>query len=129
MSDVMMALGPYRFSIDTAALQALDRVAAWRWNDRNVVGAKPRSEYNGPELEEMTLSGVIYPFYRGGFEQVDAMRAAAAQGKPLRLVDGTGRDLGLVTIRRIEEKQSKLFVAGAPRKVEFTITLKEYAGG
>jgi len=129
MADVMMALGAYRFSIDTAALQTLDRAAAYRWNDRAVVGDKPRSEYIGPELEEITLKGVIYPFYRGGFGQVDSMRAEAGKGEPLRLVDGTGRDLQLWTIRRIEENQEKLFVRGAPRKVNFTLVLKEYAGG
>ena len=129
MSDVMMALGNYRFSTDTAALQALDRIAAWRWNDRAVVGAKPVSEFVGPELEEFNLNGVIFPFYRGGFGQLDAMRAEAGQGKPLRLVDGLGRDLGLWTVRRIEEHQKKLFIAGTPRKVEFSLALKEYAGG
>lgn len=39
MADVMMALGDYRFSIDTAALQSIREVHAWRWADHNLTGA------------------------------------------------------------------------------------------
>lgn len=129
MSDVMMALGPYRFSISTAALQSLDRIAEYRWADHDVVGAKPRSHFIGPGLNEIELSGTIYPFYRGGFDQVEQMRLIAGKGEPLRLVDGLGRDLKLWSIRRVVERQQELFVYGVPRKVEFEISIKEYSDG
>ncbi len=127
MADVMMALGGYRFSIDSAALQEMTRSSEYRWSDSKVIGNKPRSEFLGPELDSLEMNGVIYPFYRGGFGQVDLMRAEADTGEAVRLVDGLGKDWGLWTIRRIEENRKKLFVAGAPRKIEFRLSLKEFA--
>ncbi|KFA98772.1 phage tail protein [Vibrio sp. ER1A] len=127
MSDVMMALGEYRFSIDTAALQTLSETHSWRWADHNVAGQKPKSEFIGADLSTINLQGTIYPHYRGGLGQTDAMKAEGDKGEPLRMVDGLGRDWGNWTIRELQVDRSKLWRQGIALKMDFTIELKEHA--
>ncbi|WP_158117231.1 phage tail protein [Vibrio cincinnatiensis] len=129
MADVMMALGEYRFSIDTAALKSISETHAWRWVDHNVAGTKPKSQFIGPDLSSLRFVGTIYPHFRGGLEQTDKMKAEADKGVPLRLVAGTGRDWGYWTIRQLEVEKLELFTKGVPRKIEFTIELKEHSEG
>ncbi|EHR7681839.1 phage tail protein [Vibrio cholerae] len=126
MADVMMALGDYRFSIDTAALQNIQEVHAWRWSDHNLAGRKPRSQFIGADLSTLRFKGTIYPHFRGGLGQTDKMKAEGDRGKPLRMIDGLGKDLGLWTIRSLEVDKSQLFTKGVARKIEFNIELKEY---
>ncbi len=126
-TEILIALGAYRYSIDTAAPQEMDRVTTYRWADLPIVDHKPVSQYIGKDLDRITMRGVIYPFHKGGFDQVKSMRLEADKGTPLRLIAGTGQDLGLWTIRKITERSKMLFVKGVPRKIEFDIELMEYA--
>ncbi|TAN71131.1 MAG: phage tail protein, partial [Magnetospirillum sp.] len=94
MTEVMMALGGYRFSLSTAAYQDLDRTNEYRWAAQERMGRRSARQFTGPGDETIALSGVILPHYRGGLGQLDAMRAEAGKGKPLMLVDGLGRVWG-----------------------------------
>ena len=123
---VMMQLGSFQFGINTAAYQTLTRSTEWRWPSQDRFGKPPVLQHVGPGGDSITLPGVIYPEWRGGFGQVEQMRAMAGQGEPLQLIDGTGSSFGRWAIERIEEKQSVFADAGAPRKIEFTLQLRRY---
>jgi len=77
MSEIMMALGSYRFSIDSAAYQ--ERLQR-----------RPALQFVEAGEESIELSGLIYPHFKGGLEQPDTMRAEASKEQPLLLVDGLG---------------------------------------
>ena len=126
MASVMMALGKYRFSIDSAAYQTLQRSTAWRWPAQERLGRAPALQYLGPGEDKIALSGTIYPQFRGGLEQMDALREEAGRGEPLLLVDGRGNVLGRWVVERVGETQSAFFADGAPRKIEFTLDLVRY---
>ncbi|UTV30872.1 phage tail protein [Photobacterium atrarenae] len=126
MADVMMALGDYRFSINTAALQNISETHSWRWADHNVAGSKPKSQFIGADLSAIRLQGTIYPHFRGGLAQTDKMKAEADKGEPLRMVDGLGKDWGLWTVRQLQVEKSQLWTKGVARKIEFTLEIKEY---
>lgn len=125
-STTLLALGAYRFSINTAAYQKFDRTSSWRWPSTERIGQAPAPQYVGPGEDTISLDGVIYPHYRGGLRQVDQMRAQAGLGQPLPLVTGFGRYLGNYVIEKIREGQETLMSDGAARKIEFTIELKAY---
>lgn len=125
-SRTMLALGAYRFSIDTAAYENLERSSAWRWASVERVGARPAQQYIGPGEDTITMSGVIYPYYKGGLGQVSSMRAEAAKGEPLLMLDGTGRVWGLYCITEVRETQTTFFSGGQPRKIDFNISLTAY---
>lgn len=125
-SMVMMALGDYRFSLNAAAYQELTRTNSWRWPTVDRIGARPASQFVGPGEDSIQMTGCIYPHFKGGLGQLDAMRAEADKGEPLILVDGTGKNWGKYVITDIREGQTTFFSNGAPRRQDFDITLQAY---
>jgi phage protein U len=125
-APVMMALGRYRFSLDTAAYQSLQRSTEYRWTPQARIGQPPGLQYLGPGDEGLELEGVIYPNFKGGLGQVEAMRREAGKGQPLQLTDGLGRAWGHYVITRIEETQTVFFANGQPRRIEFRLSLNRY---
>lgn len=121
---VMMRLGIFQFGINTAAYQSLERKAEWRWAAHEVFGKNPVLQNVGTGAETISLPGVIYPEWRGGLAQVDAMRAMAKTGQPLQMTDGKGNNFGQWVILSLSEKQSVFADAGVPRKIEFTLDIK-----
>ena len=129
MADVMMKLGQFTFSVDTAAYQSLNRVTEYRWAQQDRIGQRPALQDVGPGSDTMNLHGVIYPAHKGGLGQIDTMRSEAGKGKPLILVDGRGRVHGRWVIERVEEEQGVFAAAGAPRKQNFRMQLRKYDDG
>ncbi len=126
MSEIMMKLGDYKFSVSTAAYQSLQRVHNWRWKLQERINRKPAQQFLGPGEETIDLDGTIYPHFKGGLGQVNAMRAEADKGEPLILVDGLGVVWGKYCIKRIAESQTHLTQYGAARKIGFQMSLVEY---
>ncbi|MGE4299813.1 MAG: phage tail protein [Desulfovibrionaceae bacterium] len=126
MAKVMMALGDFRFSLDTAAYEKLVRTHAWQWAEQPRHGRKPGLQFVGEEVETVELEGRIYPAYKGGLGQIDAMRTEAGKGKPLILVDGTGKTWGKYVIQRITETQAVFVTGGAPLRQDFRLQLARY---
>lgn len=129
MADVMMKLGEFTFSVDSAAYQELSRVSEYRWASQNRVGQRPALQAIGPGGETINVNGIIYPGNRGGTEQLNDMRTEAGKLEPLLLVDGRGFVHGRWVIERVEEGQSVFAQAGVPRKQTFRMQLRKYADG
>lgn len=129
MTKVMMMLGAYPFMLDTAAYQRLKRVSTYRWKQQDRIGRKPAQQYVGPGADQITVTGEILPHWKGGYHQLDLMRAQADRGKPLVLLEGYGGFvLGDWVILKVEETKSELMGDGSPRVIAFSLTLKEYGG-
>lgn len=126
MTDIMMALGEYRFGLETAAYDQLTRSDTYRWQAQNRLGRKPSQQYLGEGEATIEFSGVILPHFKGGLGQLDAMRAEAGKGEKLRLVDSKGINWGHFVIKRINETQSQPISTGQPRRIEFRIELADY---
>lgn len=126
LSLVMMALGTFRFGINRASYQTFSRTASYRWAKQDRLGRAPAMQFLGPDADEITLEGVIYPHFKGGLRQVEFMRLMARTGAPMMLVDGLGWAWERWCIVSVEERKSVFLADGAPRKIEFTITLQAY---
>lgn len=126
MINVMLALGTYRFSIDTAAYQQFARESNYEWAENDRVGQAPSMQFTGRKGETISLDGIILPDFRGGYGQLNAMRAEADRGVQLPLISGTGDFLGNWAITSIREGQEIFWSNGVPRKMTFTIGLKRY---
>ncbi|WP_246534520.1 phage tail protein [Aliiroseovarius lamellibrachiae] len=125
---VMMALGAFRFGMANGAYQEFNRSTPHRWSKVNRIGRAPALQYGGPGTEEITISGVIYPAFRGGLRQVDGMRAKASLRAPLMMTDGLGWIWNRWVITNVDEGKSFFLADGAPRKIEFTLKLEAYGG-
>ena len=126
-APIMMQLGAFQFGINTAAYQGLSRSDEWRWPDQGRFGQAPALQYTGPGATTITLDGILYPEWRGGLGQLDAMRAEAGKGRPLVLVDGRGQALGMWVIERVDETQGTFAAGGVARRIEFTLQLKRFS--
>lgn len=129
MADVMMKLGAYTFSVDTAAYQQFRRSTEYRWPVQERVGNHDALQFTGAGAETISLTGDIYPHFRGGIGQINAMREEAGAGQPLLLVDGLGNVHGRWVIERVEETQDRFFTAGVPRRQRFSLQLRKYDNG
>ena len=87
-APVMLQLGAYQFGLNTAAFQGLQRSDDYRWPEQERLGREAALQFVGPGATTINLDGVIYPEWRGGAGQLDAMRAEA--GSPA----GAGRWAG-----------------------------------
>ncbi|MBM4211605.1 MAG: phage tail protein [Gammaproteobacteria bacterium] len=122
----MLALGPYRFSLNTSAYQSLKRSSEYRWPSLERIGQEPLLQALGQGSDRIDLDGVIYPHFRGGLGQINAMRDSAQRQEPLMLINGLGEVLGRFVITQIEETQNTFLPDGVPRKIEFRLSLERY---
>jgi len=126
MTETMLALGDYRFSMDTAAYNKLVRDYEFNWSSQSRIGRRPALQFVGLGDEIITLSGVIYPHFRGGLEQITAMVIEAGKGEPLPLVDGRGRFWGDFVITKIKQGEESFDSDGSAYRQTFTLGLKAY---
>ena len=124
--EVLLTLGDYQFGMSTAAHDSLKRSKAYRWVTQERLGREPATQFVGPGSETISLSGSIYPHFRGGLEQIDEMRAEAEAGEPLSLVDGRGNNLGQWCIQSISDTEKQFVGPGIPRCIDFSMTLTAY---
>lgn len=129
MASVMMRLGVYKFSLETAAYQELTRAAEYRWARQERIGTNDALQFTGIGPETVELRGAVFPLFKGGLNQVTKMRLQASIGVPLPMIDGTGKVWGLWVIERVGETQSVFLARGAPRRIEFDLRLSRYDGG
>lgn len=133
MSEPMLRLGAYTFSLNTAAYQEFQRSTEFVWAALPRFGQDDALQDTGPGADTITLRGVVFPEYWGGTGQLDAMRALGAQRKPQTLIDGRGRVMGEWVIQGIDERAEVFAPAGVARRQEFDIRLRrapqESAGG
>lgn len=127
MSYVMMQLGSFQFALDTATFQEMSRSTQWRWAEQETYGTLPTSQYTGPGKETITLKGVIFPEFRGGFSQLHSLRGLGDMGFPHMLVSGEGAIMGRFCIEQVDEGQTVFDTFGRPRRQEFTIQLKRFS--
>lgn len=129
MRTYMARLGAFMFSLDTAAFAELSRVSTYRWEGKNRIGRKPAQQNVGSGADTIRLNGTIYPHYRGGLGQMGALRALASTGEPLPLIyafESAGQYCGRWCVTEISETRTVFFDNGAPRRIEFTLSLTEY---
>jgi phage protein U len=126
---VLMMLGRYMFSVTSAVPQSASHRVAYKWPSQDVVGGAPVLQYLGPGQHSVELPGRIYPHYRGGLDQVRAMRQLADSGDVQLLVDALGTVYGDFAITEVAETQKVFDANNAPRRIDFHLKLTRGDGG
>ncbi|UAA38226.1 phage tail protein [Paraneptunicella aestuarii] len=122
---MMMLLGQYHFSVDTAAYQSKSRTTSYRWGKQERLAVDPGLQFVGPGDDSISIEGVVYPHYKGGLAQLERMREEAGKGRSLLLIEGTGTILGRWVIESISENQTEFTKFGTPKRVNFTMSLSK----
>lgn len=124
---MLLTLGLFVFSVQTAPFDSIKRKNAWRWPSNNRTGADQVYQYTGRDEETITLTGTLMPEYTGGLSNIDILRTMADRGEPYLLMAGSGDIYGYYIITDLDEDQSYLLDDGTAQKIDFNITLKRYA--
>ena len=124
---MMLSLGDFQFSVDTAAYGELSLKAEYPWAKVTRLQNTPQHQAVGKETRSISLQGVVYPSYReSGAEQIETLRSAAAKMEPQYLTSGDGRCLGRWIVKSVSETDSAFFDDGTPQKQEFTLELEQF---
>lgn len=126
--EVMLSLGSFSFSIQTAAYEGYSRSTAWRWASVNRHDQRPARQWQGPGEDTISLEGTVYT-ERAGLDQLNQLRKLGESKAPQILVDQYGNiDKQKWVVLSVEEKRSGFFADGAPRKQQFSVKLAAYGG-
>ena len=126
MPDLMMQLGNFQFSIDTAADQELRRNVEYRWAELNRIAHRPSLQFVGVGKDEIELRGVILPTFKGGIHQMDILRTYAQKGQTQTLTTGRGENWGPWCVLAITDEQREMTFKGTPLRIEFSLRLSYY---
>ncbi|MCW6026335.1 phage tail protein, partial [Serratia marcescens] len=55
--SIMMMLGNFEFSIDTATYNQLTREARWRWSEQERIGRQDLLQYTGKSARSVKMDG------------------------------------------------------------------------
>ncbi|AMV03971.1 phage tail protein [Xanthomonas citri] len=121
---MMMSFGTFVFSLPTLAYQELQRQQSWRFGASERIGARAALQYLGEGDDTIELTGMLAPELTGSRVSLDTLRELALDGQALPLVDGTGVVHGSFVLTALRETHSVFFADGAPRRIEFTISLR-----
>lgn len=121
---MMMTWGLFVFGLETLPYQELRRSSTWRHPTNSRVGLRPGTQFLGQGDETITLPGVLYPELTGGRTAIELARAMADRGEAWPLIERSGKIYGLFVCESMTDNAGSLMNNGAPRKIEFTLTLK-----
>jgi phage protein U len=122
MTDVLMTLGPIRFSVAEGAYRNLSRTLEMRIARLDRAGGQSARQILG-EDETIEIEGAVYPMHRHGLDRVDGFRAMARAAEPVVLTDGRGFVWGRYVVERVEERGSQFERDGTPKLQEFRLSL------
>ncbi|UCZ87167.1 phage tail protein [Pseudomonas sp. L5B5] len=117
---------PYYFNLETAAFDELRRQTGFRWAGQERLGRSPAQQAMGLGDERITLKGAVFPGFKGGLGQLQALRSIGRQLRPLSLTTGYGEVLGTWCLTSLEEDQGHLLAGGIPRKQAFSLEFVSY---
>lgn len=128
MIDPLLAIGLFLFGVPRLAYDELQRSASWRWGDTDRYGARTASQFLGPGVETLTLTGHLVPELAGEYSDIDRLREMAASGEVWPVILGTGELLGSFRIDSVEDTWRHLIGGGRARSTEFTVQLTRIDG-
>jgi phage protein U len=129
MPRVMLALGEFNFSIDTAAYSALSREMEWRWAEQNRAGKQDLLQYTGKAGRTVTLEGEALSQMPTGdpMAALDELVSLSDKAEPQLLVSSTGDIMGWWVIKRYSDNANNFVPGGGARHKTFTLTIQHYA--
>ncbi|SOZ15571.1 bacteriophage P2 tail protein GPU [Cupriavidus taiwanensis] len=120
---MMMALGQFVFSLDTAPYLDFQQQIGWRHPANSRTGRRPARQFLGPDDETITLAGVLAPELTGGDDSIEDLRKLGDSGEAHVLIEGTGRYYGLFVVETMQVTRTYFFQDGKARRIEFTLKL------
>ncbi|MCL2829437.1 MAG: phage tail protein [Betaproteobacteria bacterium] len=116
----------FYFGLSTAAFDKLRRKSEYQVACQERLTRRHAWQAVSKGGDTITVSGVIFPGWKGTSQQIEALRAIGIEMEPVTLTTGYGVVLGRWYLTEIEEEQEALLSDGAPRKQAFTLEFRRY---
>lgn len=126
MPRIMLNLGGFEFSVDTAAYNALTRDASWRWAEQQRIGKQDLLQYTGKSGRTIKLDGEVHASTEAGVIYIDVLLATADVPEPKLLVTSSGDVLGYWVIKNFTDTTSSFLPGGEARHKTYSITIQHY---
>ncbi|WP_227317428.1 phage tail protein [Cedecea davisae] len=123
---IMLSLGSFEFSIDTAAYQTLTRNASWRWSEQQRIGKQDLLQHTGKPGRTVKLDGEAHYSFRNGVDSIDDIYDLADKAEPQQLVTSQGDVLGWWVIKEFTDTTTNFFAGGVARHKTFSVTMQHY---
>nr|DAS10569.1 MAG TPA: hypothetical protein [Caudoviricetes sp.] len=104
----------------------MTRETASRWNTHEVIGAKPKQEFLGPDLDSMSFSMTLSA-WRGvsPLQMAQRLREFCSNGEVDNLIIG-GQNFGEYLIESVSETYNVVNNRGEIVQASVDVSLKEY---
>lgn len=124
---ILMALGPYRFSLATFTHDQLVRSFTARTDSVPVIGSRPSVHRLGYDDETVDLDATFFPFHlpgNRGLSQLAMMRSDVGSAYPLiSVAGGSGFSFGTWLIRKVGSREEHIGVAGVGQEIRVDLSL------
>ncbi|MES2042581.1 MAG: phage tail protein [Pseudomonadota bacterium] len=121
---MLMSLGMFVFERTTLPFDQRQQRLSWNHASSDRVGARAALQFTGPGDENETITGCLYPEAGASYSSIETIKDMATPGEAYPLVEGTGAVLGNYVITDLDLTRRAFIDNGAPRAIDFTLTLK-----
>jgi phage protein U len=119
-------IGGILLTVDTYAATDFTRTSDYRWPAQERISHPSALQFVGEGVEKLSLSGTAHMLYGGRMFELDSLRAKAAEGKPVIVVTGTGKNLGRFCITSIKDGYNDLMDDSRAKVNKWSIDLEKY---
>lgn len=128
---MLMAWGPFRFTVPTYAVEAIQRSVQPRLEAVPVIQAMPSIHRLGPGNPTISLQSTFHPHFLNGrgLAQLSGVREAVNSMTPYSLCSANGGVFGLWVATSMSDEQEMFDINGTPSTVQTTLELMQDGGG
>lgn len=120
-------LGPISFHLITY-FEGVTNKRAWDYAQHDVIEGKPRLQYMGEALEEVTIDLMFHVSYCNPEAELAKLRIAGSMRTALPFIYGSGQYVGMFVIKQIQTTSRQTDSRGGLVAVVAKVTLMEHGG-
>jgi len=120
-------LGPISFRLITY-FEGVTNKRSWDYAKHDVIEGKPRLQYMGEALEEVTIDLVFHVSYCNPEAELAKLRIAGTMRTALPFIYGSGQYVGMFVIKQIQTTSRQTDKRGGLVAVVAKVTLMEHGG-
>lgn len=122
---MLYALGSVVFEVAPLNVDQVERSSGADFAEKPILGRRPGFEFMGPQAQELTFQGKLFPEAQGGEEEWRELEQIQSTGAAQHLMRGDGLVMGWFLVVGLRETGRFLNGQGVPRMIEFEIRLRE----
>lgn len=121
---MLFQVGPLQIRVAPFNVDTVSETVGGDYAVKPVLGRRPPREAVGESEAPLKLSGTLFPFRIGGFDELETAKDLARSQKPVFVFRGDGTPLGWHTIEKVTADHSRLETNGVGQEIPFSLELQ-----